>query len=59
MRRLVLMILFSNLQATMVPASIVLPIGLILSGWAAQRHLHWIATDIVRTTVKILNFEIY
>jgi len=31
---------------TMVPASIVLPVGLILSGWAAQRHLHWIATDI-------------
>ena len=51
---------FSNLLiATMVPASIVLPIGLILSGWAAQRHLHWIATDIVRTTVKKINFEIY
>ena len=32
----------------MVPASIVLPVGLILSGWAAQRHLPWIATDIVR-----------
>ena len=34
--------------ATMVPASIVLPVGLILSGWAAQQHLPWIVTDIVR-----------
>ena len=39
---------FSNFPATMVPASIVLPIGLILSGWGAQRHLPWIVTDIVR-----------
>ena len=38
----------TNFPATMVPASIVLPIGLILAGWAAQGHLPWIATDIVR-----------
>ncbi|KAF8800056.1 MFS polyamine transporter [Phlegmacium glaucopus] len=31
---------------SMVPASIILPIGLLLSGWSAQHHLHWIATDI-------------
>lgn len=31
---------------SMVPASIILPIGLFLSGWAAQSHLPWIATDI-------------
>jgi hypothetical protein len=41
-------VLISNFPATMVPASVILPIGLILSGWAAQRHLPWIATDIVR-----------
>jgi len=31
---------------SMVPASILLPIGLFLSGWSAQHHLPWIATDI-------------
>jgi hypothetical protein len=41
-------ILILNFLASMVPASIILPIGLLLSGWAAQQHLHWIATDIVR-----------
>lgn len=31
---------------SMVPGSILLPIGLFLSGWSAQHHLHWIAVDI-------------
>ena len=30
----------------MVPGTIILPFGMLLSGWSAQHHLHWIATDI-------------
>ncbi|KAL8284246.1 hypothetical protein RQP46_004995 [Phenoliferia psychrophenolica] len=30
----------------MVPASIFLPIGLLLFGWGPQHHLHWIVADI-------------
>lgn len=41
-------ILIYFLAASMVPASILLPIGLFLAGWSAQKHLHWIITDIVR-----------
>lgn len=41
-------VLTPNFPATMVPASIILPVGLILAGWAAQHHLHWVVTDIVR-----------
>ena len=32
---------------SMVPGTIILPIGLFLSGWASQAKVHWIATDIV------------
>ena len=38
----------STFAASMVPGSILLPIGLLLSGWSAQQHLPWIVTDIVR-----------
>ena len=30
----------------MVLGTICLPIGLLLSGWAAEKHIHWIVTDI-------------
>uniref|UniRef100_A0A0W0G5L8 Putative MFS polyamine transporter n=1 Tax=Moniliophthora roreri TaxID=221103 RepID=A0A0W0G5L8_MONRR len=30
----------------LIPASILLPTGLLLSGWAAQKALHWIVADI-------------
>jgi len=30
----------------MIPGSILLPIGLLIAGWSAQQHLHWIVTDI-------------
>jgi hypothetical protein len=30
----------------MIPASIFLPFGLLLYGWGAQHHLHWIIPDI-------------
>lgn len=32
---------------SMIPGTIVTPFGLLLAGWSAQNHLHWIATDIV------------
>ena len=33
---------------TMVPATLMVPIGLFMSGWASQTKVHWIVTDIVR-----------
>ena len=30
----------------MVPASLLVPIGILAYGWAAQAHLHWILPDI-------------
>ncbi|KAF9458414.1 MFS polyamine transporter [Collybia nuda] len=30
----------------MIPGTIVLPIGLFITGWGAQEHIHWIVTDI-------------
>jgi len=31
---------------TIVPASIFFPVGMLLTGWAAQEHVHWIVVDI-------------
>ncbi|KAE9404127.1 MFS polyamine transporter [Gymnopus androsaceus JB14] len=31
---------------TIVPASIFFPIGMLIAGWAAQEHVHWIVVDI-------------
>ncbi|KAF8154426.1 MFS polyamine transporter [Crassisporium funariophilum] len=31
---------------SMFPGTILLPFGLLLTGWSAEHHLHWIATDI-------------
>ncbi|TEB30734.1 MFS polyamine transporter [Coprinellus micaceus] len=45
---------------SMIPGTIVLPFGLLLAGWSAQNHLHWIATDIGIACVGaglILNFQ--
>ena len=41
--------LITNLHssASMLPGTFLLPFGLLLTGWSAQHHLHWIATDIV------------
>lgn len=41
-------VILIHYPASMVPASVILPVGLFLAGWSAQHHLHWIATDIVR-----------
>ncbi|KAF9458415.1 MFS polyamine transporter [Collybia nuda] len=44
----------------MVPGTVLLPIGLLLSGWAAQEHVHWIVTDIGMAFISggmILNFQ--
>ncbi|KAF5368992.1 hypothetical protein D9758_002844 [Tetrapyrgos nigripes] len=31
---------------TMVPASIAFPLGILMSGWGAQHHVHWIVVDV-------------
>ncbi|KAF5368187.1 hypothetical protein D9757_011303 [Collybiopsis confluens] len=31
---------------TIIPASIFFPVGMIMAGWAAQTHVHWIVVDI-------------
>ncbi|KAG5641468.1 hypothetical protein DXG03_005131, partial [Asterophora parasitica] len=31
---------------SMVPGTIILPAGLLIGGWGAQKHVHWIVTDI-------------
>ncbi|KAI0652042.1 MFS polyamine transporter [Trametes meyenii] len=31
---------------TVVPGTLILPIGLLMSGWGAQEHVHWIVPDI-------------
>jgi hypothetical protein len=39
---------YPSIAAAMVPGSIIFPFGLLLAGWATQRHFHWIVVDIVR-----------
>ena len=34
-------------SASMIPGTVLLPIGLLLTGWSAHNKLHWIAADIV------------
>ena len=44
----------------MVPGSIFLPIGLLITGWTARADVHWIAPDIGIALVgagTILNFQ--
>ncbi|KAL0581256.1 hypothetical protein V5O48_000739 [Marasmius crinis-equi] len=44
----------------MIIGSLVLPIGLFLGGWAAEKHLHWIVVDIGLIFIGagvILNFQ--
>lgn len=46
--------------APMVPGTFALPIGLLMSGWAAQGHAHWIVTDIVssfQSTLRAIHFN--
>ncbi|KAK0451313.1 MFS polyamine transporter [Desarmillaria tabescens] len=45
----------------MVPGSVIFPIGLLLTGWCAQKGVHWIVTDIGIALVgggMILNFQV-
>ena len=35
--------------ASMLPGAIIMPLGLLLSGWSAQKGLHWAVTDVVRS----------
>lgn len=46
--------------ASMVPGAILLPVGLLISGWTARADVHWIAPDIGIALVgagTILNFQ--
>ena len=31
----------------MIPGMVILPAGLLMAGWAAERRAHWIVVDIV------------
>ncbi|KAI0067660.1 MFS polyamine transporter [Artomyces pyxidatus] len=45
---------------SIVPGTIFLPAGLLMTGWSAQNHVHWIVTDIGIALVgggTILNFQ--
>lgn len=44
----------------MVPATIFLPIGLLIFGWAAEEHVHWVVADLGSIFISagiILNFQ--
>lgn len=43
-------------SASMVPGTICLPAGLLITGWAVQAKVHWIVADIVRFLPKCLRF---
>ncbi len=30
----------------MFPGSVILPIGLLISGWAAEKQVHWVVVDV-------------
>jgi hypothetical protein len=34
-------------QANIVPGTILLPTGLLVTGWAAQKHVFWLVPDVV------------
>jgi hypothetical protein len=40
-------IILTFVVASMFPGTILLPIGLLMTGWAAQNHVHWVVTDLV------------
>jgi hypothetical protein len=40
-------------SASMVPGTIMLPVGVLLTGWSAQYKVHWIVPDIVSTNVTL------
>jgi hypothetical protein len=42
----------------MIPGTILLPIGLLLTGWATETHCHWIVPDIVSDGHPVLR-QIY
>lgn len=40
--------------ASMVPGTILLPIGLLVAGWAAQQRVSWVVTDVVSVSQAVL-----
>ncbi|GAA5991440.1 hypothetical protein JCM11641_005284 [Rhodosporidiobolus odoratus] len=43
----------------LVPASLLLPLGLLLYGWCAEKRLHWIAPDIVLFLIGLSMISIF
>lgn len=44
-----------NISASMVPGTVMLPIGILITGWATEAHVHWIAADIVSVIISLLH----
>lgn len=40
------LVLLNLHTASMVPGALMLPVGLLISGWCADQHVHWIGVDI-------------
>lgn len=38
-----------NRVPLLIPGSLLMPVGLLLYGWAAEKHVHWIVPDIGET----------
>jgi hypothetical protein len=45
---------FSLTVANIVPATIFLPIGLLITGWTTQNHVFWLVPDIVSDVTCVL-----
>lgn len=44
--------------ATMLPGTILMPIGLFIAGWAARPSVHWIVVDIVSSQqISLFSFD--
>ena len=49
---------FSFVTANIVPGTILLPIGLLITGWTTQEHVFWLAPDIVSGLGRVLLMEV-
>ena len=41
-----------------VPGTVLLPIGLLLSGWTAQNHVFWLVPDVVSDMKRFLSVDV-
>ncbi|KAF4605923.1 hypothetical protein EYR40_004715 [Pleurotus pulmonarius] len=44
---------------SMVPGTLMLPVGLLINGWSAQNHVHWIVPDISIQVYVVDTFSLY